>query len=146
MKLLQVAFTVLVLFALSSAAPKGQQCLSCTNEECKKDNPRLRHCSQKCSTFIILGSGDKPNYNKPHITKGCSTDGYVKKFGCDNKCYDKKYTVGSTKYWVCVYCCTGDKCNKAGIPGIDAGLQLTGGFLTTLISAVFSLILAERLL
>lgn len=150
MDFLKLVFLVLALLALSTAAPQGQQCLSCTidkaigTDECK-DSPRIRYCSEKCSYFVMLGRGDEPNYDKPYIVRGCSTDGYIRKFGCSNRCYDRKHTVGSDEYWVCTFCCTGDKCNKAALPGIDAGLQLNGGFFTTLVAAAFSLILAGKL-
>ena len=136
MDFLKLVFLVLASSALSTAAPQGQQCLSCTidkaigTDECK-DTPRIRYCSEKCSYFVMLGRGDEPNYDKPYIVRGCSTDGYMRKFGCSSRCYNRKHTVGSDEYWVCTFCCTGDKCNKAALPGIDAGLQLNGGLFTT---------------
>ena len=86
MDFLKLVFLVLALSALSTAAPQGQQCLSCTidkafgTDECK-DSPRIRYCSEKCSYFVMLGRGDGPNYDKPYIVRGCSTDGYMRKFG-----------------------------------------------------------------
>lgn len=150
MDFLKPVFLVLALSALSTAAPQGQQCLSCTidkaigTDECK-DTPRIRYCSEKCSYFVMLGRGDEPNYDKPYIVRGCSTDGYMRKFGCSSRCYNRKHTVGSDEYWVCTFCCTGDKCNTAALPCIDSGLQLHGGLFTTLIAAAFSVILAGKL-
>ena len=150
MEFLKLVFLVLALSALSPAAPQGQQCLSCTidkatgTDECK-DSKRIRYCSEKCSYFVMLGRGDEPNYDKPYIVRGCSTDGYMRKFGCSNRCYNRKHTVGSDEYWVCTFCCTGDKCNKVALPGIDSGLQLNGGLFTTFVAAAFSLILAGKL-
>ena len=112
MDFLKPVFLVLALSALSTAAPQGQQCLSCTIDkaigtyECK-DTPRIRYCSEKCSYFVMLGRGDEPNYDKPYIVRGCSTDGYMRKFGCSSRCYNRKHTVGSDEYWVCTFCCTG---------------------------------------
>ena len=63
MDFLKLVFLLLALSALSTAAPQGQQCLSCTKDksigtdECK-DNPRIRYCSEKCSCFVMLGRGD----------------------------------------------------------------------------------------
>lgn len=139
MQFLQLVCLMVTVLPASQAASKGQQCVWCNSDSIPCDkNYRTRHCSEKCATFVMLGKGDKPDYSNPFITKGCSTDGYVKKFGCDNQCYDRKYRVGSDKYFVCVYCCTGDMCNKADIPGINAGLKLNGGIFTTLITAVSS--------
>lgn len=142
MNFLEFVFLVLVVSALYRAAPQGQQCLNCEGKACNKDPPRTRYCSEKCSTFVMLGRGDEPDYDNPYIKRGCSNDNYLRRFGCVNKCYDKKRRVGSDKYFVCVYCCTGGKCNKASIPGIDAGLQLSGGVVTTMMSAGLSLTVA----
>jgi len=49
----------------------------------------------------------------------------------DNKCYDKKQEFGSTMHYICVHCCTGDKCNPAS--------QMKGGIILTAVSATLAL-------
>lgn len=89
---------------------------------------------------MLNSKGDKPDHSNPYIVKGCETDGYFRHIGCKG-CYDDKKEIGSDKYFVCSYCCTGDRCNGV-MPGFDAGLQLKGGILASLLSAVFALTLS----
>lgn len=109
---------------LDQAPASGQQCLSCQGEDCNGEAPVTAHCSQECATMVDLGSSDQPTYDNPHIVKGCSEEIWFSQHGgCRNACFDERKIFGmqsGSKDWMCLYCCTGDMCNKV-TPGINVG-------------------------
>lgn len=131
----------------------GQQCISCQGENCNRQPAAITYCSQECATMVNLGSGDKPNYDAPYIAKGCSDAIWFHPIGgCRNKCYDERqdvgdkipavYTLAESKIWMCLYCCTGDKCNEV-TPRINAGLQMNGNLIATTMQVTLSLTLVH---
>ena len=53
-----------------------------------------------------------------------------------NKCYDEKKTFGGIEHYMCVHCCTGDKCNSAN----SAGFHMRSGIILTFASTTLALI------
>lgn len=129
---------------LDQAPASGQQCLSCQGEDCEGESPATAHCSQECATMVDLGSGDKPTYDNSRIRKGCSDESWFHQLGgCRNECFDETKIFGTqseSKDWMCLYCCTGDRCNEV-TPGINAGsLANRGSILITMQVVLFLLL------
>lgn len=117
---------VCVLFPSSVEA--AQQCVSCSSSDCLKSNPQTKSCDRKCFTLLLR---EDSRDEKPFVIKGCTSDQVFSRRRCDNKCYDKKQEFGSTMHYICVHCCTGDKCNPAS--------QMKGGIILTAVSATLAL-------
>ena len=160
MKTLFTVFFVLsvAFYAMSpSSVDAAQQCVACSSSDCYKSNPSTRSCNRKCFTMLLReDSWDE----KPFIIKGCTSDMVFtrrscdnkcyeekKTFGCtsdmvftrrscDNKCYEEKKTFGSIEHYMCVHCCTGDKCNSAN----SAGFHMRSGIILTFASTTLALI------
>lgn len=103
----------------------GQQCMSCTSHDCYKSNPSTKYCDKKC--FTILLREDSPDEEKPFKIKGCTTDVIFTRRRCDNKCYDEKKKFGGIEHYMCVHCCTGDKCNSPA-PQLKSGITMVFAF------------------
>ena len=130
MKLL-VIFTILYFVTpVSGHAQAGpQRCVSCSSSNCYKSTQKTKSCGRKC--FTILLREHSPD-DKPFIIKGCTSDQVFARRRCDNKCYEERKEFGSIKYYQCVYCCTGDKCNH--------GSQAKSGVILTFVSATLALV------
>ena len=133
-----IVITVLVFFFLVPTEA-DQQCISCDGNGCLQSSPKTSSCNGKC--FTLLLRDDSPNYEKnPFIVKGCTKDYTFYGRSCVNKCYDDKKEFGSSEYYMCVYCCTGDECNKV-TPGVGSASQMYGTLFSTVLSAALSIIL-----
>ena len=131
MKLL-VIFTILYYVTLVSGHAQAgpQRCVSCSSTNCYNSTQKTNFCGRKC--FTILLREDSPD-EKPVIIKGCTSDQVFARRRCDNKCYEEKKQFGGTEHYMCVYCCTGDKCN----PG---SLQTKSGVILTFVFATLALV------
>ena len=136
MKTLFTVFFVLsvAFYAMSpSSVDAAQQCVACSSSDCYKSNPSTRSCNRKCFTMLLReDSWDE----KPFIIKGCTSDVVFTRRSCDNKCYDEKKTFGGIDHYMCVHCCTGDKCNSAN----SAGFHIRSGIILTFASTTLALI------
>lgn len=125
-----VCFMFMALHPMAPSSVEAvQQCVSCSSSDCYGGNPSTKSCDKKC--FSILLREDSPD-EKPFIIKGCTSDQVFSRRRCDNKCYDKKQKFGGTMYYMCVHCCTGDKCNP--------GSQVTSGVILTFASTALVLV------
>ena len=88
----------------------AQQCDSCTGSDCWVKTVTTKPCNRSC--FTIELRQDSPDETDPFVVKGCTSDLVFMRRTCGNKCYDDKREFGSSMYYICVYCCTGDKCNQ----------------------------------
>ena len=68
--------------------------------------------------------------------KGCTSDMVFTRRSCDNKCYDEKKTFGGIEHYMCLHCCTGDKCKSAN----SAGFHMRSGIILTFASTTLALI------
>lgn len=127
MKLLVVMATLYCL--VPAPVEAAQQCVECTSSDCYESTLKTESCNEKCYTIHLRK--DSPDEKKPFTVKGCTSDSLFYRRSCANKCYDKKKEFGSSMYYMCVYCCTGDKCNS--------GSQLKGGIMLTTVSATLVL-------
>ena len=133
--LFTVSFVLSVAFyAMSPSSVEAvQQCVACSSSDCYASNPSTTSCNGKCFTMLLReGSWDE----KPFITKGCTSDMVFTRRSCDSKCYDEKKTFGGIEHYMCVHCCTGDKCNSAN----SAGFYMTSGIIFTFASTILALV------
>ena len=126
--IVSTVFTVLSIFVPCSVQA-AQQCVSCSSSDCYKSNLQTKSCERKCFTILMReDSWDE----KPFIIKGCTSDQVFARRRCDNKCYDKKKEFGGTEHYMCVHCCTGDRCN----PGSRVKSEIILTFVSTTLALV----------
>ena len=130
------AMNLLVIFAVLCCAfpvteEAVQQCVSCSSSACHESNPKTKSCDEKCYTILLRKKS--PDEKDPFAVKGCTSDSLFYRRSCVNKCYEKKREFGSSMYYMCVHCCTGDKCN--------AGSRKKSGGIFVVVSATFVAVL-----
>lgn len=126
---------LLVMFAILSgvfpvAEVAVQQCVSCSSSACRESTPETESCDEKCYTMLLRK--DSPDEKDPFMVKGCTTDSLFYRRSCVNKCYDKKKEFGSSMYYMCVHCCTGDKCNACS--------ELKSGVIFVVLTAALAMV------
>ena len=104
-----------LLIALCTVLPynfvkAAQQCDSCTGDSCSVKTIKTEPCSESCYKLELRK--DSPDDTDPFVVKGCTSDSLFYRRSCANRCYSSKREFGSGMYYMCVYCCTGDKCNQ----------------------------------
>lgn len=109
MNLLVISAVLYCVFPVTEGAV--QQCVSCSSSGCHESNPKTESCDEKCYTILLRK--ESPDEKDPFLVKGCTSDSLFYRRSCANKCYEKKKEFGSSMYYMCVYCCTGDKCNAS---------------------------------
>ena len=133
--LFTVSFVLTVAFyAMSpSLVEAAQQCVACSSSDCYASNPSTKSCNKKCFAMLLR---EESWGEKPFIIKGCTSDMVFTRRSCDNKCYDEKKTFGGIEHYMCVHCCTGDKCNSAN----SAGFYMRSGIILTFASTTLALV------
>ena len=129
-KAMNLLVILAVLYCVIPVAEEAvQQCVSCSGSGCHESTPKTQSCNEKCYTILLRK--DSPDQKDPFVVKGCTTDILFYRRSCVNKCYDKKKEFGSFMYYMCVYCCTGDKCNTCS--------RMKGGVVFVVVSATIAL-------
>lgn len=123
-----------VIATLSCVIPVSlevtQQCVSCTGGSCRTSTPKTKSCDEKCYTMLLRNKS--PDQDDPFVVKGCTSDGQFYRRSCVNKCYDSKKEFGSSLYYMCVHCCSGDRCNSSS--------RVKGGIIMVVVFAGVALI------
>ena len=103
-------------------AEASLKCVSCTGGSCETSNPKTEDCDEKCYTMEL----------RKIVVKGCTSDSLFWRRSCVNKCYDSKKKFGSSLYYVCVHCCSEDKCNSCS--------RVKDGIIMVVVSAAIALV------
>ena len=128
---MKVLFVIAALICVIPASVEAtQQCISCTSDGCQKRFPKTVSCDQKC--YKMLLRKESPDKDDPYVAKGCTSDSLFYRSSCANKCYNSKKEFGSSLYYKCVYCCSGDKCNSCS--------QMKYGTIMVVMSAAIAVI------
>ena len=127
MRVLFIIATVSVL--IPAFAEASLQCVSCTGGSCETSNPKTEDCDEKCYTMELRKKS--PDEEDPFVVKGCTSDSLFWRRSCVNKCYDSK-EFGSSLYYMCVHCCSEDKCNSCS--------RVKDGIIMVVVSAAIALV------
>lgn len=128
MRVLFIIATVSVL--IPAFAEASLQCVSCTGGSCETSNPKTEDCDEKCYTMELRKKS--PDEEDPFVVKGCTSDSLFWRRSCVNKCYDSKKEFGSSLYYMCVHCCSEDKCNSCS--------RVKDGIIMVVVSAAIALV------
>ena len=123
-----------ILVTLSCVIPvfaeASLQYVSCTGGSCETINPRTEDCDEKCYTMELRKKS--PDEEDPFVVKGCTSDSLFWRRSCVSKCHDSKKEFGSSLYYMCVHCCSKDKCNSCS--------RVKDGIIMVVVSAAVALV------
>lgn len=122
---------------IPSSVEAAQQCVKCSSSGCNKSILETKPCNRSC--FTITMRQDSPYDKDTFLVKGCTSDLVFYSRSCANKCYDKKKKFGSSMYYMCVYCCTGDRCNQPK-DSYNSGSQAKAGIILVAVSTTITVL------